>query len=430
MRVPVFIFNLLLLVGCNSSESSDENETFYQASIAFAELKSVLENEDGKLWNYDLRGPILLVNPETRAVIANEPDTKGELAAQGDLFIGSFPENLNIANTAVDWNEKRWTMVLLPLPDNREERLNLMIHESFHRVQPLIGFDSFKTVQSTHLDSKDGRIFLKLELEALKKALRSDQPEGHIKNALLFRQYRYQLFPDAKNAENSLEINEGLAEYTGSILSQRSDTALRRHYIEKIDWSYTVPTFVRSFAYYTIPVYGYFMRQSDDKWNLKITRETNLSDLVFSFYGVKDLGIDQKEIMTLAESYDYPSINEFETQRELNRLNQIARYKAMFLDDSIISIALIKMSIQFNPSNIMPLDSLGTVYPNMRVTDEWGILNVDSGGALLSREWDNVSVSDPEFISDTVATGKGWKLKLNDSWRLHFTDGKYSVIKK
>ena len=172
------------------------------------------------------------------------------------------------------------------------------------------------------------------------------------------------------------------------------------------------------------------MRQSDDKWNLKITRETNLSDLVFSFYGVKDLGIDQKEIMTLAESYDYPSINEFETQRELNRLNQIARYKAMFLDDSIISIALIKMSIQFNPSNIMPLDSLGTVYPNMRVTDEWGILNVDSGGALLSREWDNVSVSDPEFISDTVATGKGWKLKLNDSWRLHFTDGKYSVIKK
>ena len=172
--------------------------------------------------------------------------------------MGKLPENINIANTAFDWNGKRWTMVALPLPETKEERLNLLIHESFHRIQPEIGFDSLYEIQSKHLDVKSGRIYLILELEALKKALGSNEPERHIKNALLFRQYRYKIFPEAKNAENSLEINEGLAEYTGSVLGQRTESDLKKHYISQIDWFFTLPTFVRSFPYFTIPVYGYF----------------------------------------------------------------------------------------------------------------------------------------------------------------------------
>src|SRR5690606_21602871 len=112
-------------------------------------------------WNYSLDGPLMLVNRETRTIIANESDNSGELTKRGNLYIGKLPENINIANTAFDWNGKRWTMVALPLPETKEERLDLLIHESYHRIQPLIGFDSLYEIQSVHLDSKNGRIYLR-----------------------------------------------------------------------------------------------------------------------------------------------------------------------------------------------------------------------------------------------------------------------------
>ena len=75
------------------------------------------------------------------------------------------------------------------------------------------------------------------------------------------------------------------------------------------------------------------------------------------------------------------------------------------------------MNIGFNPSNIMPLKDIGTVYPNLRITDNWGILTVENG-ALLSNNWDKVTVSEPTEISDKVIKGDGWKLELNNDWEL------------
>ena len=336
---------------------------------------------------------------------------------------------MNIANSAVDWNGKRYTMVSFPLPESTAERLNLLIHESFHRFQPLIGFDSLNETQSTHMDTREGRIYLKMELEALKEALKSDKPEYHIKNALLFRQYRYQLFPEAKFHENSLEINEGLAEFTGSILSGRTKNELQKYYISKIDWFYTFPTFVRSFAYFTIPVYGYFMRQSDEKWNLKINKNTNLTDFILEFFKAKQSKINEKEILLTGRLYNIDSIINFEQDRELKRLKQLKKYKSKFLGDSIIKIRLENMNFGFNPSNLVPLDSFGTVYPNIRITDNWGILEVDSCGALMSPDFKYVSISFPELITDTLIKGKGWKLKLNSNWKLEKENRKYKLIK-
>ena len=193
----MLMLSLLYLIACNSNTAVQNKipaVDLEKAGSAFAELKDALKNDNGKLWNYKLDGPILLINRDTRMIIANEQDAKGELKKQGAYYIGKFPENMNIANTAVNWLGKRWTMVALPLPETKEDRLNLLIHESFHRIQPLIGFDSLIDLQNDHLDTREGRIFMKLELEALKKALTSEKPDDQIKDALLFREYRQQLF--------------------------------------------------------------------------------------------------------------------------------------------------------------------------------------------------------------------------------------------
>ena len=432
MRTTLILFTILFLLGCNNKNKktgiSEEHQV--QAEAAFSELQEALKNEDGQTWNYSLYGPLMLVNRDTRSIIANDRDNSGEFIKRGSLFTGELPENISIANTAFDWNGKRWTMVALPLPDKKEERLNLLIHESFHRIQPAIGFDSLNEIQNDHLDSKGGRIYLQLELEALKRALKSNEPGAHIKNALMFRQYRYKIFPEAKIAENSLEINEGLAEYTGSVLSQRKESELKDHYYSQIDRFYSMPTFVRSFAYFTIPVYGYFMQQTDKNWNLQITADTYLSDFIADFFGISHPEMSYEDIIKSGSDYGLDSIVEKETQRALERERLIKKYKDIFLCDSIVQIGLENMRIGFNPSNIMPLDSFGTVYPNLRVTDDWGILEVDSCGALMSPGWDKVIVSYPESITDTLIQGKAWRLKLNISWELKKVENMYIVTKK
>ncbi len=429
----ILLTGLIFLFGFNSIKDANikvSKNDYNQAKQAFSEMKVALKKENGKLWNYKLDGGLLLINRESLIIIANEPDEQGALVKYDDCYAGKFPENMIIANTAVVWNGKRWTMVAFPLPDSKEERLSLLIHESFHRVQPLIGFDSMPEIQNIHLDTKDGRTYLKLELEALKTALHSDNPEIHIKNALLIRQYRYQLFPEAGNSENSLELNEGLAEYTGTILSGRSKNELEKYYTSKIDGFYTSPTFVRSFAYYTIPVYGYFMQQSDYGWNLRSNKHTNLTDFILDFYHTKRAEISENEIMVIGKLYNIDSIRKFEQNRELQRLHKIEKYKVQFLGDSVIKIRLENMSIGFNPSNLMPLDTFGTVYPNLRITDNWGILEVDSCGALVSSNWNFVTVSYPEMIADSLIRGKGYKLKLNNHWKLVIENGKYTLTKK
>ena len=89
------------------------------------------------------------------------------------------------------------------------------------------------------------------------------------------------------------------------------------------------------------------------------------------------------------------------------------------------------MNISFDPRNIIPLEDYGNVYPAMRITDNWGILTV-TGGALLGKNWDKVTVSEPESISSEKITGEGWTLELKDTYKVekNLPGGNYTVRKK
>ncbi len=66
---------------------------------------------------------------------------------------------------------------------------------------------------------------------------------------------------------------------------------------------------------------------------------------------------------------------------------------------------------------VVPLDSLGTVYPTMHVGDAWGVLEV-SGGALLAADWTAVAV--PVAVDTTARPlqGDGWTLTLKPGWHV------------
>ncbi len=76
------------------------------------------------------------------------------------------------------------------------------------------------------------------------------------------------------------------------------------------------------------------------------------------------------------------------------------------------------MSMQFDPGNLVPMDSLGTVYPNIRIVDEWGILTVSSGGALLSADFSQITLSQPKNLTPPAVEGEGWTLELKPGWSI------------
>ncbi|MCK5029500.1 MAG: hypothetical protein KAR57_07695 [Bacteroidales bacterium] len=410
-KIIILIITISFL-SCNSTTNKTveiKKDEIKKYENIFKDLKEYLTKENGKLWNHQLYGALLFVNQDNRIIIANEKDSKGILTKNGEIYAGILPNEINIANTAFDWNGKRWTMVMLPLPKDYNERLNLLTHELFHRIQPEIGFANLHQKSCNHLDKLNGRIYLKLELEALKKALATTNEKlqkEHIKNALFFRNYRYQLFSQSKENENLLELNEGFAEYTGTTLSGRNDKDLRKHYIQAIENLYKNPTFVSSFAYRTIPVYGYFIRQKDENWNLKISKKVNLTNYISDFFSIS-IPINLKDtIFQIRDEYDYIQTNNFETKRERKQKELLAILDKKFQVNPILAIPFQNMNISYNPGNLIPYRDLGTVYPNLRITDNWGVLTVEKG-ALVGKNWGKVIVSEPTKKTDKIIEGDG-----------------------
>src|SRR6185436_5683105 len=160
------------------------------ATIDIAAARAALEDLDrlcradaGKLWNVSLCGPTVLADPQTRDAVT---------WVDGKLENAKIPESIGIANYGADWDGRRWTMVMWPLPEDAYARRALLAHESWHRVQETLGFQSTGP-KNVHLDGAGGRTILRLEMRALARALESGSKNA-IEDALAFRAMRHALF--------------------------------------------------------------------------------------------------------------------------------------------------------------------------------------------------------------------------------------------
>lgn len=119
----------------------------------------------------------------------------------------------------------------------------------------------------------------------------------------------------------------------------------------------------------------------------------------------------------LAADYDGVKIIAEETKREEDQKKLIAAYKSQFIEQPHFDLTLEKMNISFDYRIILPLEDKGTVYPKIRVTDTWGILDV-SKGALINPSWNNITVSAPLKTEANKIYGDGWTLDLNEKYTI------------
>ena len=354
------------------------------AAEAFGEYEEAALEDGGRLWGRELLGPMLFVDPRTRAVVANQPDEAGRLVERDGVFVGTLPAEVGVANTAMQWSGVRWTMVMWPLPGERYARTTLLLHEAFHRVQPTLPHAGGSEL-AAHLDQEEGRVWLRLELRALALALRSreDAERVALGDALLFRARRQAHFPAARALEAALERNEGLAEYTGFALCGATPEHRAERAAQKLLGDERGASFVRSFAYATGPGYGILLDRHAPGWRARIDRESELAGLLAEACGWSAPGELAAEAEARAAQHGAAEVRAAEHARALERAAREAEARARFVDGPVLVLPLgAGMQYTFDPTDVSALEGLGTLYGSLSVTDTWGVLTA-AGGALV-----------------------------------------------
>jgi len=363
---------------------------------------------------------MMFVDPKSHFIVANQADANGVLRAEDGVFTGILPANLNVSNTAFEWSGVRWTQMVWPLPVEERHRKTLMSHELFHRIQPGLKIPTVQGGDNAHLDTLDGRYTLQLELRALARALIAQNDEERRKaasDAVLFRSERYRLFPDAAAQEQALEWNEGLAEYTGVRVGNPTPEQRIDETLSDISRLGEASTFVRSFAYATGPAYGLLLDRYSPGWHRALKAGDGFDTLVRNALHLV-LPADLHSAAELrAAVYDGAALRAAEQERERKRQQVMALNRAKFIDGPILILPFRKMHVQFNPSNLQPLGNAGTVYPTMRITDEWGTLEA-TNGALMKSDWSAVIVVAPKETTGSNLHGDGWTLELKPGWKI------------
>ncbi|HEY7473303.1 MAG TPA: hypothetical protein VIE68_13265 [Gemmatimonadota bacterium] len=390
-----------------------------EAHRAFETAAIASDLDDARLWGVRLFGPVLLVDPATRFVVADRPDPESRLESRADVWVGTLPESINPANTAVDWAGLRWTMVLWPTPSIPHARNRLLLHEMFHRIQEDVGLAANNPMNS-HLDSKDGRTWMRLEMRALAEALTHEGSarQAAIRDALDFRARRRSLFPGAGPDEDALERNEGMAEYTGLVLSGLPAGALADRAAVGLEQQEGRETFSRSFAYATGPGYGVLLDESGKPWRTSLVEGASLSDLLEAAYAPERSRVPPEGRIAW---YDGDRVIAIETAREAARVAREAELRARFVAGPVVRVSPgSDFAFSFDPNDAESLEGLGTVYGATRIVDGWGVLEVTSGGALFLRNLEGwitgVVVPAPAGAAAPPTAGEGWALDLAEGW--------------
>jgi hypothetical protein len=218
-------------------------------------------------------------------------------------------------------------MVMWPLPEDRHAREKLLMHECFHRIQKDLGLET-PDRPCGHLDTKEGRIWLQLEWRAIGEALcgQGSARRRSIQDALLFRSFRRSLFAGAAEAERAMELNEGLAEYTGIRASGRSGAQSVADALLGLDSGARKPTFVRSFAYASGPAYGLLLDASAPRWRDRVKDLPDLGDLLGKALSIKSSPDWKHQAQARALNYGLRELDQDETRRDEARKAIVARH--------------------------------------------------------------------------------------------------------
>jgi hypothetical protein len=420
------IAGVLLFACCAASALAWSTEERLKAESYFAEFASFCLANDKVLWKQQMCGPTMLVNPITREALLNEAVLDASFSSEGKLFSGKLPAEVPIGNTATQWNDKRWTMLLWPLPADQRVRISLFAHESWHAIQSDLGLPT-SGAANAHLDRESARVWLRLEWRALADALVAKDAakrRAATMDALSFRRARWSEFANAAKEEADMEAHEGLAEYTGIALAYANGTPgreARARAATQLTELAKNATFTRSFAYGSGPAYGLLLDTVSTSWRNEISIKRDLSTLLTQKLQLSDLAVPPA---SLIKKYDGEAIRNEERERALKIERKIANINERFLTGNTLQLPLKNMRFNFNPQAVFNMPNGDQFHETITVRDDWGELKAHAGALIVN--WQKMVVVAP--ASSDALDNANWQLMLAPGWRVVSIDNTFRLL--
>jgi hypothetical protein len=432
MKNSIIISVLLILTSCQH-EAKIEWFSAARAREYFSLVEEVCNKDNGRLWGENLYGPVMYVDGRSRIVYANMPDREGLLKEKEGVYSGILPKERIIANNVIEFGGVKYAMVPLPETDDQYRLLTRTVHSLYHCYQDRHGLKP-STFSTRHLNEKNARLYLKLEWKALTYAMGSSGEARiqAIRDALVFRGARRELFPEAIADENKFENYEGLTTFTYIKLCNEGPEEIRSRILEYLDRIYQNNSYVWGYGFVHGALYATLLNDKDFDFRQIETADFDLGRATLEAYGVSLPAVCRDVAGSLAFNYDIQSIRNEESEREEMINENTRRIVTTFSERPVVTITMESPNFSFEPEDIDYLDTLGTLYEKLRVSDNWGRLAVDHGGALLTNDLRTLRVSAKEFVVErNHITGDGWHLILNDGWRATAAgDGCYIINKQ
>ncbi len=420
----------LLLISCKGKNT----ETYFtpeKASRYFKEIEEICNRDSGKLWGQNLYGPIMFVERVTRRIVANQHDNEGLLKSKEGVYAGVYPKELILSNAPVKFGGLQFAMVPLPEEEVDYRLKTRAIHSLFHRFQENKGIipSPYNTI---NMDEKEARLWIKLEWKALRKAINSQGEDRQLalRDALIFRGSNRELYHKYATDENRFETFEGLATFTYTLLCTNSPEEFKSRLFENLDRIYAMQSYARSYGIIHGALYASLLY--DKGYDLKKINTDNfdLGNAVKELYHIDLPSICRDVAGSLAVNYEIEAINKEEEKRDADIKESIHRQISTFTEKPVVFLELESPYFDFEPEDIHPLDTLGTLYNSIRVSDNWGKLTVDKGGCLVSNNLKFIRITAKAFKADkNHISGEGWHLILNNDWELVPVDQNYFVRK-
>lgn len=412
---PTWI-GLLLLSLCVVDPTAAQVDQ-QRAEIYFSEATVICQRDSGRLWGVSLCGPMVFADARTRTVATSQPRPAED-----------WPRVFGFTNAPVEWGNTRWVTYTweftTALPTARVRR-EFMLHELFHRIQPDLGLMPLSG-QNAHLDTFEGRIWLRLEWRALSRALaQSGEDRKHIlSDAAAFRLKRRSLFANAAENERVEEIREGLAQYTGIVVTADSRADAIASTIEHLAAADGHQTFLQQ-SYAAGTAYAVLLDDASADWRRNVRSNSDLGQMLMAALAISPT----PDAVEASARYSGPEIRSAEQARIEQRRTLELELRNRFVNGPVLVVPS-GGGTTFNAVGATPIPGVGTVFVlPYRTKAEWGTLEATKG-VLISEDGKRV-LAGPIHIDGTTIRGEGWTVTVGSGWsvRSGSRSGDYQVMR-
>lgn len=338
-----------------------------------------------RLWGQTLCAPVVVVDPATGAFQTTQPPPSAPLPSIR-------------ANTGFDWGGRRWIMLLGPLPKDARALNGLLFHEAFHVHQAALGLPANNSLAG-HLGTVEGRYLIRLEWNALAAALRSTGAarRTHVAQALAFRARRLAGNEAAAKAEREQMRHEGLASYTGAVLS--GDPV--GFALSELEGGPRRASLARSFAYVSAPAWGLLLDALRPGWRRALGSGLDLPDMI---------PIAAARI-TRPDSYGGGSILAEEALAGAERDARIRAAVEATAEDQGLRLPLGQMQMNFDPNQLLTAPDGSPLYSKITLSDRWGRIEVDGFPLRISPDYKAAFARWPLKAPDKLELAPGWHVE-------------------